>query len=318
MARTVGMKVLFLIPVLFLVSLGTFFMVSLVPGDVSVAVLGPNASADDYHRVRVDLGLNKPVLQRYGDWLGHALHGNLGKNLIPPIENVTTRLARAFPVNIELAVLALVMAFVIAIPLAMWSAYRAGSRFDRFVSAGTFGVISVPAFLAGVLLVLVFAINWRIFPLGQWARPTEKGWLTNLRYAFLPALTLALQEGAVFARLLRNDMISTLQEDYILAARAKGMSTWHILAREALRPSSFSLITLAGLSIGRLIGGTIIVEQIFSLPGVGRVVIDAATKNDYTLVQGGVLIIAVVYVTVNLIVDVLYSYLDPRIRRGRV
>jgi peptide/nickel transport system permease protein len=231
---------------------------------------------------------------------------------------VSSMLLRALPVNLELAILALLMAFAIAIPAAMWSAYRPGGRFDRVVSAGTFGVISVPSFLAGLLLILLFAVNWEIFPLGQWARPTEEGWITNLHHAFLPALTLALAEAAVFTRLLRSDMMSTLQEDYILAARAKGMPTGHILVREALRPSSFSLITLAGISVGRLIGGTIIVEQVFTLPGLGSVVITAAQKHDYTVVQGAVLLIALIYVLVNLFVDVFYSYLDPRIRRGRI
>jgi len=317
-ARTIITKLLLVIPVLLLVSLGTFFMVDLVPGDIGVQVLGGNATAEDYARVKAQLGFNKPVLTRYWSWLDKVLHGNLGQNLVPPIENVSTRLARAFPINLELAVLALVMAFVISLPLAMWSAYRIGGRFDRFISAATFGTISVPSFLAGLLLVLIFAVNWHIFPLGQWARPTARGWITNLHYAFLPALTLALAEASVYIRLLRSDMAATLQEDYILAARAKGMPTWHILLREALRPSSFSLITLAGLSVGRLIGGTIIVEQIFSLPGVGSVVINAAQKNDYTLVQGGVLIIAVIYILVNLVVDILYGYLDPRIRRAQV
>jgi peptide/nickel transport system permease protein len=317
-ARTIITKLLLVIPVLLLVSLGTFFMVDLVPGNIGVEVLGGNATAADYARVNDQLGFNKPVLERYWSWLDKVLHGNLGQNLVPPIENVSTRLARAFPINLELAVLALAMAFIIALPLAMWSAYRIGGRFDRFVSAATFGTISVPSFLVGLLLVLIFAVNWHIFPLGQWARPTARGWATNLHYAFLPALTLALAEASVYIRLLRSDMAATLQEDYILAARAKGMPTWHILLREALRPSSFSLITLAGLSVGRLIGGTIIVEQIFSLPGVGSVVINAAQKNDYTLVQGGVLIIAVIYILVNLVVDILYGYLDPRIRRAQV
>jgi peptide/nickel transport system permease protein len=318
MTRTIVTKLLSVIPVLFLVTLATFFMVDLVPGNIGVQVLGPNASAAEYNRLHQELGFDKPILPRYGHWLGNAIHGDLGNNLVPPIEKVSTRLARALPVNIELAILALAMAFVIALPVAMWSAYRAGGRFDRIVSAGTFGVISVPSFLAALLLVLIFAVNWHLFPLGQWARPTAKGWATNLRYAFLPALTLALQEAAVFTRLLRSDMMTTLQEDYILAARAKGMPTWHILAREALRPSSFSLITLAGLSVGRLIGGTIIVEQIFALPGLGSVIINAAQKNDYPVVQGAVLIIAIVYVLVNLAVDLFYGYLDPRIRRVRV
>jgi peptide/nickel transport system permease protein len=318
MLRTVGLKVALLVPVLFLVTLGTFFMVDLVPGNPAANVLGPNGTAQDYARVDQQLGFNRPILVRYFTWLGHALHGDLGSNLVPPIERVSTMLARAFPVNIELAVLALLMAFAIAIPVGMWSAYRPGSRLDRLLSAGAFGSISVPSFLAGILLVLLLAVNWKLFPLGQWARPTSRGWLTNLHYAFLPALTLAIPEAAVFTRLLRSDMISTLQEDYILAARAKGMPTAHILVREALRPSSFSLITLAGLSIGRLIGGTVIVEQVFSLPGVGSTVVTAARHNDYTVVQGAVLVIAVIYVAINLFVDVLYAYLDPRIRRGRL
>jgi peptide/nickel transport system permease protein len=316
--RTVLSRVLLVIPVLFLVSIGTFFLVALVPGSPEVEVLGPNASAQDYARVREELGFNEPIIQRYVHWLGNTLHGDLGDNLVPPIQRVSTMLLRALPVNVELAILALLMAFAIAIPAGLWSAYRPGGRFDRVASAGTFGVISVPSFLAGLLLILVFAVNWPIFPLGQWARPTEEGWITNLHHAFLPALTLALAEAAVFTRLLRSDMMSTLQEDYILAARAKGMPTGHILVREALRPSSFSLITLAGISVGRLIGGTIIVEQVFTLPGLGSVVITAAQKHDYTVVQGAVLLIALIYIVVNLFVDLFYAYLDPRIRRGRI
>jgi peptide/nickel transport system permease protein len=213
--------------------------------------------------------------------------------------------------------MAIAMALTVSIPLAIWSAYRAGSRFDRFMSATMFGLISVPAFVAGLLLLLVLAVYWRVFPYGQWSRPSEAGWATNLHHAFLPALTLALNEIAVFTRLLRGDMISTLRGDFILAAKAKGMPTRHILVREALRPSSFSLVTLAGVSLGRLIGGTVIVEQVFALPGLGRTIVDAATKNDYKLVQGGVLVIAAGYIIINLVVDILYGLLDPRIRRGR-
>jgi peptide/nickel transport system permease protein len=318
MAQTIAKRLLLLIPVLFLVSFGTFMLVELVPGDPAQQVLGPNSTPEEYARIYDEMGLNEPLVSRYFDWLGNALTGDLGRNLVPPSTPVWERLKAAFPVNIELAVLALGMALLVSIPLATWSAYRAGGRFDRWVSATMFGVIAVPSFLAGIILLLLFAITWRIFPLGQWARPTEEGWAKNLRHAFLPAFTLALTEVAVFTRLLRNDMMSTLQEDFILAAKAKGMPAPHILLREALRPSSFSLLTLAGVSLGRLIGGTVIVEQLFSLPGVGRTVVEAARNSDYTIVQGGVLVIAVVYVLLNLIVDVLYSYIDPRIRRGRI
>src|SRR5437764_9057874 len=155
MTRTLGVKALLLVPVLFIVSIGTFFMVDRVPGDPAFNVLGPNASRQDYLRVHHELGFDKPVLQRYGTWLNKVLHGDLGRNLTPPVQKVATMLHRSFPVNIELAILALLMAFAVAIPLGMWSAYRPGSRIDRIISAGTFATISVPSFLAGVLLVLI-------------------------------------------------------------------------------------------------------------------------------------------------------------------
>lgn len=316
MGRLILRRVLLVVPVLVIVSIATFAMVMAVPRDPAVAVVGPNASAEAYQQVRDELGLDEPVVQRYASWLGGALHGDLGRNLVPPVERVSTRLARAFPINLELAVLALAMALAISVPLAMISAYRPDGRADRAISFASFTMISVPSFLAAILLALVLSVTWRVFPLGQWARPTDKGWAQNLYHAFLPALTLALPEAAIYTRVLRTDLISTLQEDYILAARSKGLPTWHLLAREALRPSSFSLVTLAGLSVGRLIGGTIIVERVFSLPGVGSTIVEASTRNDYPLVQGGVLVIAVVFVTISLLVDILYHFLDPRLRRA--
>lgn len=315
MGRMVLTKLLLVVPVLFLVSLGTFVLLDLGPGDPAAELLGESGSAADYAFIREEMGLDQPLWQRYGEWLWGVVRGDLGNNLVPPIEPVADRLLRAFPVNLELAVLAILLALAISVPLAVWSAYRAGGWADRWISAGAIGVVSVPTFLLGLLFLLAFAINLPVFPLGQWARPSEAGWGANLWHAFLPALTLALAEAPVFARLLRGDLVTTLQEDYILAARAKGMSRLHILLREALRPSSFSLITLAGVSTGRLLGGTILVEAVFVLPGIGQVIIAGAQRNDYRLVQGGVLLIAVVYLALNLVVDLLYGYLDPRIRR---
>jgi peptide/nickel transport system permease protein len=316
--RTVSVRLVLLVPVLFLVSVGTFVLVELVPGDPAQQVLGPNGTIQEYQRVRTELGLDEPITTRYVHWLGDAITGDLGRDLVPPSVPVSDRLQAAFPVNLELAGLALGMAVLVSIPLATWSAYRAGSRFERWTSATMFGVISVPSFLAGIILIVVFTITWRVFPLGQWARPTEAGWGANLHHAFLPAFTLALAEIAVFTRVLRDDMVITLGEDFILAARARGLPTAHVLVREALRPSSLSLLTLAGVSLGRLIGGSIIVEQLFSLPGVGRAVVEGAQKSDYTIVQGGVLVLAVFYISLNLVVDLLYGVVDPRIRRGRI
>lgn len=314
MLRLIATKLALLVPVLFIVSLGTFLLVQLVPGDPAVQVLGPNSTKEDYERVRTEMGLDEPLTTRYVDWLDAVVvHQDLGDNLVPPVEPVSKRLMRAFPVNIELAVLALGITLLVSIPLGIFSAHKQGSALDRAVTASTFGMVSIPTFLVGMLLILLLASQWKLFPVGQWARPSEKGIVANLHHAFLPALTLAITEIAVFTRLIRNDMITTLNQDYILAAKAKGLPTRHILWREALRPSSFSLVTLAGVSLGRLIGGTIIVEALFGLPGIGRVIVDGALNSDYTVVQGGVLFIAVTYVVLSFAVDLAYHALDPRV-----
>jgi peptide/nickel transport system permease protein len=312
--RAIATRVALLIPVLLFVSLGTFLLVELVPGDPAVQVLGPNSTQEDYERIRTEMGVDEPLASRYVEWLGDiVLRQDLGQNLVPPVEPVSERLLRAFPVNIELAVLALALSFLLSIPLGILSAHKQGSALDRAVTASTFGMISIPSFLAGILLILVFATQWELFPVGRWARLSEEGLAVNLHHAFLPALTLAITEAAVMTRLVRNDMITTLEEDYILAAKAKGLPTLHILLREALRPSSFSLVTLAGVSLGRLIGGTVVVEALFALPGIGRVIVEGALTSDYKVVQGGVFFIAVTYVVLNLLVDLVYQSLDPRV-----
>lgn len=317
MLRLIAKKLGELVAVLAIVSFGTFMLASLIPGDPAVAILGKGHPKEDYIQLREQLGLNDPLLQRYMEWLGSALQGDLGNSLVPPQSAVIDRIAAAFPVSLELAVLGLLIALVVSVPLAMWSAYHAGGRIDRFVSAGTFGVLSVPSFLAGLLLIMVAVNGLDLFPRAQWVRLSD-GLVPNLYHAFLPALTISLLEMAMFTRVLRNDMITTLQEDFILAARAKGMPTWRILLRDALRPSSFSLITLMGLSLGRLIGSTVIVEYLFSLPGMGSLIIRAAGQGDIPMLQGAVLVVAVSYVLANAVIDISYGYLDPRIRRAHV
>jgi peptide/nickel transport system permease protein len=376
--RTIGLKLVHLVPVLFLVSLATFFLLQLVPGDPATSVLGADATPEQYAAVRAELGLNKPLLQRYLDWLGNTLSGDLGRSLKPPVQNVSDMILSRLPVTLEITILAIGMSLLVSIPLALGAAYRANGRFDRITSGAAFAAISVPSFLGGLLIVFFFVFNidlvrwpllvggaalaaWLVgrtagrtahypqgrprarhlatglglaaligvgayllfahfpdFPRQGFVRWTDKrGILENLRSAFLPSLTLALVEIAIFMRLLRGDLISTLQEDYILSARAKGMPARSILVRDALRPSSFSLITVAGVSLGRLIGGTAIVEAIFNLPGMGTLIIDSVGAKDYRVVQGAVLVVAVFYVIVNAAIDISYSYLDPRIRRGR-
>lgn len=302
--------------VLFLVSAGVFALVSMVPGDPAVAVLGEGRAPEEYAALRAELGLNDPVHQRYLDWLGGVLTGDLGTSLVPPQVGVGERILAALPVSLELAILGLTLALLIAVPLAMWSAYRPGGRADRTISATTFGLLSMPSFLLGLLLIAVVVNSFGLLPRNEWVRLSDSV-AGNLQHALLPALTIALMEAAMFTRILRNDLATTLTEDFILAARARGMHPLRVLVSDALRPSSFSLVTVLGLSIGRLVGSTVIVEYLFALPGMGKLVIEAANQGNYPVVQGAVLVIAVVYVVSNTLIDQSYGFLDPRTRRAR-
>lgn len=314
MTRKIVFRIVELVVVLLLVSFGVFMLTALLPGDPAVAVLGKGHSPAEYAAMRHQMGLDEPVLQRYWEWLQGALTGNLGQSLVPPRTGVTDRVLAALPVSAEIAILGLLIAVVCAVPLAMWSAYHEGGRADRLISATIFGVLSVPSFLAGLILIMVAVNGLGWFPRAEWVRLGD-GLLGNLRHAFLPALTVSLMEMAMFTRVLRSDLIVTLREDFILAARAKGMPPLRVMFSDSLRPSLFSLVTLLGLSLGRLIGSTVIVEYLFGLPGMGSLVVKAAGQGDFPMVQGVVLVIAVIYVIANALIDLSYGYLDPRIRR---
>ncbi|MFJ4762944.1 ABC transporter permease [Streptomyces diastaticus] len=313
--RRLALRALELLVVLFIASIGVFSLVVLMPGDPAVDILGAGRAPSEYAALRTELGLDQPLATRYFEWLGGALTGDLGRSVVPPRSDVAGRVMSALPVSLEIAVLGLLIALLVAVPLAMWSAYREGSAADRIIGAGTFGVLSVPSFLAGLLLILLLVDSGGWFPRSAWVRIGDGDLLGNLHHAFLPALTVALAELAMFTRVLRGDLIVTLREDYILAARAKGMNPLRILFTDALRPSSFSLVTLLGLSLGRLIGATVVVEYLFSLPGMGTLIVNAANQGDYPMVQGAVLTVAVIYVVINAGIDLSYGYLDPRTRR---
>lgn len=312
--RNVLVRVAELAAVLLLVSFGVFLMIALIPGDPAVAILGDGKPPEQYAALRQELGLNDPVLARYLDWLGGALTGDLGNSVMPPQTPVAERLFSAMPVSLQLAAMGLVIALVVSVPLALWSAARQGGLVDRVVGASMFGLLSVPSFLAGLILIMVLVNGQGWFPRSQWVRISDS--LTgNLHHALLPAVVIALSEIALFTRILRNDLVVTLQEDFVLAARAKGQPSWRIMVGDALRPSSFSLVTLLGISMGRLIGSTVIVEYLFALPGMGSLVVTGAQTGNFPVVQGAVLVTAVIYVLVNSAVDLSYGLLDPRTRR---
>jgi peptide/nickel transport system permease protein len=307
-------RLFYLVPVLVVVSLLTFLIASLLPGDLAYVILGDQATPEKVAALRHDMGLDQPIWWRYISWLGHVLEGDFGRSFRTG-QTVLQAVAERLPVSFELMLLAEFGALVIGIPLAVACAVRSGSAFDRFMTGSAFGMLSVPVFLSAILLIYLFAVELRWLPATGYV-PFAEDPVGNLRCFVLPALTLALGEWPVLMRVLRSDMITTLQEDYIAMARAKGLKPSRILLVHALKPSSLTLVTVTGINIGRLIGGTVIVESIFALPGIGRLLLGAIYTRDLVILQGAVLLVAFGYVLMNFIVDMLYAVLDPRIRHG--
>src|ERR1700754_965762 len=315
MALFVARRLLYLVPVLIAVSLLTFLIASLLPGDLAYVILGDQATPEKVAARRADMGLDQPIWWRFLTWLGHVLQGDFGRSFRTG-QTVLQAVAERLPVSIELMLLAHLGALGIGVPLAIICAARSGGPFDRFMTGSAFAMLSVPAFLSAILLIYFFAVELRWLPATGYV-PLSEDPLGNLRCFVLPALTLALGEWPVLMRVLRSDMIATLQEDYTAMARAKGLKPSRILLVHALKPSSLTLVTVTGINIGRLIGGALIIETIFALPGIGRLLVGAIYARDFIILQGCVLFVAVGFVIVNFIVDMLYAVLDPRIRHGR-
>ncbi|HEY2876216.1 MAG TPA: ABC transporter permease [Reyranella sp.] len=315
MARFIGRRLVYLLPVLLAVTLLTFLIASLLPGDLAVTILGDQATPEKVAALRAQMGLDLPIWQRYLLWLWDVLHGDLGRSFRTG-ETVLAAVTDRLPVSLELMVLAEALALVIAIPLAILCAVKNGSATDRFLTGLAFGKLSLPPFMVAILLIYLFAVSLNLLPATGWV-PFAEDPIANIRSFVLPALTLAIAEWPVLMRVLRSDMIATLQEDYIAMAKAKGLKPARILLVHALKPSSLTLVTVTGINIGRLIGGTVIVESIFALPGIGRLLVGAIYARDFIILQGAVLFVAVGFVIVNFIVDLLYAVLDPRIRHGR-
>jgi peptide/nickel transport system permease protein len=307
-------RLLGILPVLLAVSLLTFLIASLLPGDLAYVILGDQATPENVAALRRDMGLDQPLWWRYLSWLGHVLQGDLGRSFRTG-QTVVQAVGERIPVSIQLMLMAEFIGLMIGVPVAIACAARAGGAFDRFMTGSAFAMLSMPSFLVAILLIYLFAVELHWLPATGYVPFTEEP-LANIRFFVLPALTLALAEWPGIMRVLRSDMIATLQEDYIALAKAKGLKPSRILFVHALKPSSLTLVTVTGINIGRLLGGTLIVESIFALPGIGRLLVGAIYTRDLVILQGVVLLVACGFVIVNFIVDMLYAVLDPRIRHG--
>ena len=320
-------RVVVVIPTIFLVTAFTFWLQNSRGDrrDLAFILLGPGATEAGVDRVVKEFHLDEPMHTRYLLWLSDALRGDLGRSPIQGQE-VSAAIAKAIPVSLQLMLYAQVVALLIAVPMGVYAAYRANRRGDRVASTIALAGLSVPNYVLAVVLILFFAlggqsvfgrnfgVEWlpasRYVPFGQ--SPLE-----HFKHMALPTLALAIGLSASYMRVLRSDMISTLQENFITTAKAKGVPDRRILWGHALRPSSFTLLTVFGLNVAALIGGTLVIEQIFTLPGLGTTLGTAIFQKDFLVVQGVAVVIAVGYTVINSLVDLLYAVLDPRIRHGR-
>lgn len=303
MVNYIVRRLLMLVPMLLGVSLAVFVTLHLIPGDPARMAAGPDATEADVEQIRTNYGLDKPFVVQYGIYLEKLLKGDLGESF-QTLAPVTEGIARTFPATLELAVAGMVIAVLFGVPIGIYSALHPRGTADRLVTSLAVLGISMPGFFLGLLLMLLFA------SVLQWLPPTGRGtWL----HLILPSLTLGLPYVASFARLTRSSMLDVFSEDYIRTARAKGLSWGKLTYRHALRNASIPLVTMLGLDFGRLLGGAVIVETVFAWPGMGRYMVDAIVVRDIYVVQGTILVFATSVVLINLLVDIIYGALDPRI-----
>lgn len=313
--RLIGRRVATAIPVLWGVSLLTFAVLNLMPGSAARQLLGADASPAEVQQLQAEMGLDRPAWVRYWEWLQGAVTGDLGTSLASD-QAVTAVLAPRLGVTFELVGYALVLSAGFAVPVALLAARWPNRVADRLTMVINMSGLAMANYVLALVLVLVFAVQFSIFPAIGFT-PLSEGVLGNLRSLTLPAISIAFPLFCFYARFLRGDLLEQMQgEDYIVTAKAKGIGPWRVLVRHAFRNSLFGLLTIVGLNLGTLIGGTVIIEQIFGLPGVGQLLLEAINTRDVMVVQACVLVFAACVVAANLLVDLLYAVLDPRIRHG--
>ena len=308
-------RILSLIPVLFVVTVVIFLVIYLIPGGPATALLGLEASAEQIEQLNTELGFNRPFLVQYADWLSGVFHGDWGEYFFLQ-QSVLDCIAQYFGPTLSLAILAQIFAVILSIPLGILAAYYRGSAVDlATVSVSLLG-IAVPGFLLSMFLMLFFGVFLRLLPVAGYA-PLSQGLWEHLRYLILPALSLGLVQAAYITRMTRSAVLDVLYSNFIRTARAKGLRESAVVFRYALKNAGPTILTVIGQSFGGLVTGTIVTETIFNIPGLGMLTMTSINRRDVFVIQGVVLFVTLIYVLVNLVVDILYGLVDPRIQLGR-
>ncbi|MBU3737361.1 MAG: ABC transporter permease [Rhodoferax sp.] len=300
------------IPVMVIVGVFVFSLLHLAPGDPAAIIAGDNATEANIARIRTSLGLDRPLLEQFGIWAWATVRGDLGVSMFSGVP-VTELVAQRAGPTVSLALTTMLVAVLLAVTLGVLAAWRAGSLLDRGVMGLAVAGFSVPVFVVGYLLVYFVALKWRWLPV-QGYQPMSEGLWIWLRHLILPSLALGLAYVALIARITRASMLEVLSEDYMRTARAKGVATLPLLLRHALKNAAVPIITVIGIGVALLISGVVITESVFNIPGIGRLVVDAISRRDYPIIQGVMVLCAAVYVLINLVIDITYSLVDPRIR----
>lgn len=312
MAQYIMKRLLAMIPVLIGVSLVVFFAIRIVPGDTATIILGEGASQEDIDALRSDLGMDRPLVVQYLDWLGHAARGDFGTSVrtgIPVLEEI----GRRMPVTIELTVLSMLLAGMIGVPAGVISAVRQNRWEDYSARLFSIGGLSMPDFWVGTLLLLLPLLWWGWAPELRY-EPLWESPRANLEHFSLPSIALGISLSALVMRMVRSSLLEVLRADYIRTARAKGLSSTSVVIGHGLRTALIPVVTILGLQMSRLLGGAVVMEQLFALPGMGRFVLESITQRDYLMLQSVVLVIALMLQLINLLVDLSYALLDPRVR----
>ncbi len=307
-------RFLYFVPVLFLVTVIAFFITLLLPGDPAMAYIGETNIKDKalYETVRQELGLNDPIPIQYAKWLGRVMHGDFGLSIRTREAALAGLLAR-LPVTLHLTLMALVIALAISLPVGIMSAVRPNSKSDMAGTILAIGGVAIPDFWLGILLIYIFGLWLRLLPPSGYV-PLSEGFLPSTKSMLMPSLALGMGMAAVIMRQIRSSLIEVLQQDYISVARAKGLEQRVVVVRHALKNGLIPVVTIVGLQTGRLFGGAVIIETVFALPGMGRLAAEAILFRDYPMLQGAVLVLALAVLIANLVTDVLYAFIDPRIR----
>ena len=305
-------RLLAAIPVMGVVAVFVFALLHLAPGDPAAIIAGDLATADDIAKIRERLGLDRPLLEQFLTWIGQIARGDLGHSIFSG-HPVTQLIGQRLEPSLAVTVATLVIAVVLAIPLGVLAAWRAGSLVDRAVMGFAVLGFSVPVFVIGYVLIWLFSIRLDWMPV-QGYQPISAGLWPWLSHIMLPSIALGLIYMALIARITRATMLETLSQDYIRTAQAKGLATLDVLIRHALKNAAVPIVTVIGIGVALLIGGVVVTESVFAIPGLGRLTVDAILRRDYPIIQGLILVFSFAYVVVNLVVDMLYVVLDPRIR----